>query len=156
MLQPRNGQSRNVVYRYFLHARDEKTQKYIQVYRCKNTQSRNVLYIDSKIADICVDSQRANSDTPIKKFFKKQVPRSQIVLFSQRGDTHTHSHTKVKTEDTLSASLRVSGLFPSTYHQGSVQYCKSLIQYFLFLLSDIMFNHIVRILSWDLDWVRCI
>ena len=48
----------------------------MQVCRCKNTQSRNVINIDSKIADISVDSQRANSDTgaytppPIKKSLK--------------------------------------------------------------------------------------
>ena len=71
----------------------KKTQKYIQVYRCKNTQSRNVLYIDSKIADICVDSQRANSDTPIKNSLKNRFLGHKLCYLASE-DTHTHTHTR--------------------------------------------------------------
>jgi len=35
------------------------------------------------------------------------------------GQTDTQTDTKVNTEDIL---LRVSGIFPSTHHQGSVQF----------------------------------
>jgi len=55
-------------------------------------------------------------------------------------DRHTdrQTHTKVTTVGTL------SGVFPSTYHQGSAQYTISSIHYFLnfMTLKSISFSHV--------------
>ena len=62
---------------------------------------------------------------------KNQLPRPKGVPYSPRKDrqtdthTHTHTHTHRQTDtqgDYCGHPFRVSGFFPSTYHQGSAQY----------------------------------
>ena len=57
---------------------------------------------------------------------KKYVPMSKGVLCSPRTDGQTDIHTDTQTDrhecEYRGHPFRVSGIFPSTYHQGSVQY----------------------------------
>ena len=53
---------------------------------------------------------------------KKQVLRSKDVLCSQRTDRHTHIQTHTRESEYRGHPFRVSGMFPSTYHQGLVQH----------------------------------
>ena len=50
--------------------------------------------------------------------FNPKIPRSKDVLCSPWTDTHTDTHES----EYRGQPFRVSGMFPSTYHQGLVQY----------------------------------
>ena len=51
------------------------------------------------------------------KIKKKKVPRAKGGLCSPRTDRHKHIQSEYRGHP-----FRVLGMFPSTYHQGSVQY----------------------------------
>ena len=49
-------------------------------------------------------------------------PKYQIPMWKIATDTQTHRHIDTHGSEYRGHPLRVSGFFPSTYHQGSVQY----------------------------------